>query len=101
MNEPSEKYKIEISSKKSEAKWRVRYRGHPKPTLSWTDNQNVDIPWANSVNKEDKYEISDDGEYTMLKIKHPELKDTGVYTLKAYNGLKEVSRAFELVVKGN
>lgn len=43
-------------------------------------------------------EIKDD--YTLLKIRRLELKDSGEYTLRAYNGIVEVERKFQLVVKG-
>lgn len=43
-------------------------------------------------------EIKDD--YTLLKIRRPELKDSGEYTLRAYNGIVEVEKKFQLVVRG-
>lgn len=43
-------------------------------------------------------EIKED--YTLLKIRRLELKDNGEYTLRAYNGIVEVEKKFQLIVKG-
>lgn len=99
--EPSGRYKIEISSSKPAAVWRVKYKGHPKPHLEWYDNQDREITMSSSTGKTDKYEVNISNDFTILKIKYLELKDSGFYTLKAYNGLLETEKKFELVVKGS
>lgn len=86
-----------------EAKWRVNYGGHPTPNLMWIDNQNRDIALKNAENGEgqdNKYEIEIMKDIAILKIKHLELKDSGNYKLKAWNGISEVEKTFHLVVKG-
>lgn len=100
INEPSGTYKIEISSSKSAAVWRVKYKGHPKPTLVWYDNFDREITKLMSNEKTEKYETNTTNDYTILKIKFLELKDSGFYTLRAYNGLVTAEKRFELVIKG-
>lgn len=80
----------------SVAKWRVEYKGHPKPMLTWLDTTNKSIMPDNG----EKFEVSTNNEYTILKIKQLELKDSGIYTLWAINDAMNVSKEFELVVKG-
>lgn len=66
----------------------------------WYDNFGREITKLASTEKTDKYETNTTYDYTMLKIRHLELKDSGFYTLKAYNGLLSTEKQFELVVKG-
>lgn len=82
------------------AVWRVKFKGHPQPTLMWYDNFGREITKLTSTEKTDKYETNTTHDYTILKIRHLELKDSGFYTLKAYNGLVTAEKKFELVVKG-
>lgn len=95
LKEPSGKYKIEISSNK-EAKWRVQFKGHPKPLLTWYDNVGKPI----MTEHDEKYEVNTSNEHTILKIKQLELKDSGIYTLRAINDMTSESKEFELVVRG-
>ncbi|KAJ6649116.1 Vascular endothelial growth factor receptor 3, partial [Pseudolycoriella hygida] len=99
--EPSGYNRIEISSSSPEAKWRVKFKGHPRPTLVWYDNHGREITKLSSSEKTDKYEtiFDDRSDVTILKIRFLELKDSGFYTLKAYNGLVSTEKKFELVVK--
>lgn len=99
--EPSGAYKIEISSSRPAAVWRVTIKGHPKPTVVWYDNSGREITKLASTEKADKYETNTTGDQTILKIRFLELKDSGFYTLKAYNGLVTTEKKFELVVKGS
>lgn len=98
--EPSGKYKIEISATKPAAQWRVKYKGHPQPKLEWYDNLGRVIPSLNRTGTTDKYEVITYADVTTLRIKYLELKDSGFYTLKAFNGVLETEKKFELVVKG-
>ncbi len=93
-------YKIEISSTKPQAVWKVKYKGHPQPTVVWYDNYGREITKLESSEKTDKYLVDTQSDYTILKIKYLELKDSGIYTLKGYNGLLTSEKKFELVVKG-
>lgn len=98
--EPSGTYKIEISSSRPQAVWKVKFKGHPRPTLVWYDNFGREITKLSSSDKTDKYETNTTHDYTILKIRFLELKDSGFYTLKAFNGLLSTEKKFELVVKG-
>lgn len=98
--EPSGQYKIEISSSRPQAVWRVITKGHPKPTLVWYDNFGREITKMGTAEKTDKYDINTTNDFSILKIKYLELKDSGKYKLKAYNGLVSTEKEFELVVKG-
>lgn len=103
IEEPTNSYDIVISTKMPEAKWRVNYGGHPAPNLLWIDNQNRDIVLKSAENgdgQSDKFEIEIKEEFAILKIKHLELKDSGNYTLKAWNDISEVEKTFHLFVKG-
>lgn len=100
IEEPDGRYKIEISSKREEAKWHVTYNGHPKPQLIWYDNFGREILRSGSNDKLDKYEVEVKDDHTLLKIRRLELKDNGEYTLRAFNGLVEAEKKFQLVVKG-
>lgn len=66
----------------------------------WYDNYGREITKLGNSEKTDKYETNTTNDYTILKIKFLELKDSGIYTLKAYNGLLTTEKKFELVVKG-
>lgn len=78
----------------------MTYKGHPKPKLIWYDNNNREILRSGSNEKLDKYEVEIKDDHTLLKIRRLELKDNGEYTLRAFNGLVEVEKKFQLVVKG-
>ncbi|XP_037051566.1 vascular endothelial growth factor receptor 1 isoform X6 [Bradysia coprophila] len=97
--EPSGTYKIEISSSRPQAVWKVKFKGHPKPTLVWYDNFGREITKLGSSDKTGKYETNTTHDYTILKIRFLELKDSGFYTLEAYNGILSTEKKFELVVK--
>ncbi|KAG4073862.1 hypothetical protein HA402_014067 [Bradysia odoriphaga] len=97
--EPSGTYKIEISSSRPQAVWKVIFKGHPKPTLVWYDNFGREITKLGSSDKTAKYETNTTNDYTILKIRFLELKDSGFYTLEAFNGILSTQKKFELVVK--
>lgn len=100
IDEESNSYRIEIKSSSREAKWRIKYKGHPTPTLIWYDNFGNEITKLSSSVKADKYDVNTSSDVTILKIRHLELKDSGVYTLKAFNELMSEEKKFELYVKG-
>lgn len=101
ITEPSQKYSLEISSSKNEAKWYVKYVGYPTPTIIWRDPHNNEIPWREIESKDQKLEAMHDATSTTLKIRNPRISDSGSYTLYAHNGKMEKEQKFNLYVKGN
>lgn len=102
ITEPSGKYNSELSANQKEAKWYVKYSGHPTPTLMWRDVQGREIPWSNDdgSNPNRKYEATQDKRSTTLKIRNPQIGDSGYYTLYASNGQIQKEQKFQLLVKG-
>lgn len=80
-----------------EVKWRVDYKGHPKPHLEWWDPQSRVIPPFSS---DGKYLVNTTEHLIFLTIRKPQLADAGTYTLKAHNNLIEKTQQFQLVVEG-
>lgn len=101
ITEPSGKYTLELSSNKPEAKWYVKFAGHPTPTLVWRDPHGHEIPWRELEYPDQKYEATRDRVSTTLKIRIPRISDSGVYTLFASNGKLEKEKQFTLYVRGN
>lgn len=100
ITEPSGKYKSEVTSNKKEVKWYVKYSGHPFPTLVWRDIRGFEIPWSVEEDKSHKFEAIKDKRTTTLKIRNPQIGDSGFYTLHASNGKIEKEQQFQLLVKG-
>lgn len=92
---------MELSSSKPEAKWYVKYAGHPTPTLVWHDNRDMEIPWSPVEDSTRKLDAIKDGKSTTLKIRNPKIGDSGTYVLKANNGEKSAEKIFQLFVKGS
>lgn len=89
-----------MGSKKIEAKWFVKYAGYPPPKLVWRDTRDIEIPWASYEDKTRRLEAIIDKRSTILKIRHPQITDSGYYTLYADNGQMRKEQKFQLLVKG-
>lgn len=102
LNEPAGKYSLKIRPKTREVKWFVRYSGLPIPTLTWRDTHGNEIPWVNTDDEAKDLPIFaiKDEKRTILKIKYPQISDSGYYTLHADNGRIEKEQKFELKIIG-
>ncbi|XP_058815149.1 vascular endothelial growth factor receptor 1 isoform X2 [Topomyia yanbarensis] len=58
----------------------IKYSAHPKPLFHWVRDDSEEALEAG-----DKYDISENNKQVTLIIKHPNIYDTGVYTLHAVN----------------
>lgn len=91
-----------VDSNQIEAVFSVKYSGKPKPIPTWHDINGDPIPWSAKKSKNSRLEATVDrqNQLTALKIKHPELADSGTYILLADNGLVQEEHEFQLLVKG-
>lgn len=104
ITEPTGKYKRELSANQREVRWFVKYSGHPVPNLIWRDVQGNAISWSmpgEKSNSNSKFEATQDKRSTTLKIRNPQITDSGNYTLHADNGHIQKQQNFQLLVKGN
>lgn len=90
-----------MNSTKREAKWLVKYSGHPFPTIVWRDPRGNEIPWSTKEDKSRKFEAIVDRRSTILKIRNPKITDSGIYILHAENGYISKDQEFKLFVRGN
>lgn len=100
MKEPNEKYVLTLNSTKREAKWLVKYSGHPFPALVWRDPRGNEIQWSTKEDKSRKFEATFDKRSTTLKIRNPKIGDSGNYVLHADNGRIQKDQEFKLLVRG-
>ncbi|GAB0098867.1 vascular endothelial growth factor receptor 1 [Sergentomyia squamirostris] len=97
ISEPSGRYSIKVNSSRSMVQWMIHYNGYPKPiTLTWYDNHGEPISTWGDVN--DKYNITIKENECIFRINRIVLRDSGEYTLKAYNTLVEQSLTVKLIV---
>lgn len=92
---------LTLNSTKREAKWFVKYSGHPFPTLVWRDARGNEIPWSTKEDKSRKFEATIDRRSTILKIRNPKITDSGTYILHADNNNIQKDQEFKLFVRGN
>uniref|UniRef100_A0A6B2EPK2 Putative vascular endothelial growth factor receptor 1-like isoform x3 n=1 Tax=Phlebotomus kandelakii TaxID=1109342 RepID=A0A6B2EPK2_9DIPT len=98
MSEPSGRYTIKTNSNRPSVQWIIHYTGYPRPIyLSWYDNQGKEIPTWGDV--EDKYKVTIRDNDCVFQIKRIELKDSGEYTLKAYNTMVDRNITVKLIVE--
>lgn len=100
IEDSSGKFVLEMAANKPEAKWYVKYAGYPRTTIVWHDPNKNEIPWRQSENKENKIEAMNFGSSTILKIRNPTIRDSGIYNLVAKNERKEKKQEFTLYVRG-
>lgn len=76
-------------------KWRVdcRYRGHPKPEISWFKN-------GKTITTTETCVINTDHTSSTIVINKVDHEDTGLYKIKATNKLGEDSKDLNLTVIG-
>lgn len=79
----------------AEAEWRVQYKGDPNPVLTWYDNTGQPI-----LENSEKYQVNTTNAQSTLKIRRLSMDDSGLYTLRAQNGVTNASQEFELIVRG-
>lgn len=99
LKEPNNRYTLVLNSTKREAKWYVKYSGHPVPTLVWHDVHGNEISWSTTEDKSRKFEATLEKRSTTLKIRNPKITDSGNYVLKANNGKKQKEQQFQLLVR--
>lgn len=85
------------SERDGETIWRVKYKGYPTPTFDWYRGDNKIL---SDHNKNGKYEMIVTKNTITLKIRNISRNDSGIYTLKAYNGLFKTEKSFPLNVTG-
>ena len=93
ISEPNKYYTITTNASKN-IMMNVNYRGFPTPSLNWY------APGPKLIQPSKKYEINRTNSSISLQINFVELFDTGVYVLKANNGVDEKELEFNLFVKG-
>ncbi|XP_055840031.1 vascular endothelial growth factor receptor 1 [Episyrphus balteatus] len=92
ISEPNKYYTITTNTSKN-IMMNVNYRGFPTPSLHWY------APGPKLIQPSKKYEINRTNTSISLQINFAELFDTGVYVLKANNGVEEKDLEFNLFVK--
>lgn len=75
--------------------WLLDYNAFPPAIVSLFDNHGKEI----STENDQKYNFTVDGNHIFFIIKHVELKDAGIYTLKADNYVDNKEVKLELIVE--
>lgn len=93
IKEASGTYSVEVKAN-TPVKWMLDYAAFPPPIITLQDNYGREIVTENDP----KYNFTILANSIVFGIKHPELNDAGVYTLKAENDAEVKTLALTLTV---
>lgn len=89
-----------VHKKGSEVTWRVNVNGQPPPSIFWSDNDDLLIPWSSADDQNSKFVAKHEGRSTTLKISNLTCIDSGYFTLYADNWYKRQQQKYRLLVEG-